>query len=66
MIPLGEFFHLYRTAIADKEKELAWPLIQGEAEDFPHYKQQSGMIAGLNMAREMFDDLVKKANEGPL
>ena len=66
MIPLPEFVHLLRKGLDERSAELASPLVQGEAVDFAAYKQQAGVIMGLNEARRQIDDLVKRVNEGPI
>lgn len=64
MIPFHEFVHLYRARLSERGKELGDPLLAGGATDYAHYRQQAGHIAGLAMAREEFDALVKRANDG--
>jgi hypothetical protein len=64
MIPFSEFAHRYRQLLDEKSHELAAPLIAGEAKTFEDYRQQAGAIHGLRIAREEFDNFVKRANDG--
>lgn len=64
MISTQEFVHRLRAMIDQAIGDLADPLIDGGAADYPQYRQQVGAIQGLRMARLAVDDLIKKANEG--
>lgn len=64
MIPFHEFVHLYRARLNERSKELSDPLLEGGAEDHAQYRRYVGEIAGLKAAREEFDALVKRANDG--
>lgn len=66
MIPLPEFVHLLRKELDRDVDDLAIPLLGGGASDFPAYREQIGIIAGLRRARWLLDELVKKAGEGSL
>ena len=55
---------LMRRNLDKEAADIADPLTMGNCEDYPAYMAAVGRIAGLRMAREIFDDLVKRMNNG--
>lgn len=55
---------LMRRNLDKEAAEIVDPLARGNCEDYPSYMAATGKLAGLRLAREIFDDLVKRINNG--
>lgn len=61
-----DFVDRYRRDLDEQMGELIEPLVKGQAETIEHYRENTGKIAAFQRARELFDALVKRVNEGSL
>lgn len=60
------FVDRYRRDLDSEVQGLVEQLVTGAAESFEHYRETAGRIAAFNIARSVFDELVKRSNEGSI
>lgn len=60
---LGEFLSRIRKELTAEQVSIGTDLARGSASSFDSYKEQVGMVKGIDQALNIIDDSIKKLNE---